>query len=176
MLRTLISTTGALLLASLTAPAFAATNQAALPGSTLENGAEIFQIGCPDNPQQTTMDMNACYGEMKAQVASVREHYLTAIRKRLAEEGDEPTGQAGEQLAAFEAENNAWDALEEKASAATATYWQGGTIRGVMGADRAIQLIELRIHNQWENWLRYQDSTPALLPEPKFKQAGQGRG
>lgn len=172
MLRTLIHTTGALLLVSLAAPVFAATERAALPGSTLENGAEIFQISCPDNPQQTTLDMNACYGEMKAQVEAVKGHYLTAIRKRLAENGDEPAEQSQEQLAAFEAENNAWDALEDKASAATATYWQGGTIRGVMGADRAIQLIELRIHNQWENWLRYQDSTPALLPEPKFRSEG----
>lgn len=172
MLRTLIHTTGALLLVSLVTPVLAAAERAALPGSTLENGAEIFQISCPDNPQQTTLDMNACYGEMKAQVASVKDHYLTAIRQRLAEEGDEPAGQAREKLAAFEAENNAWDALEEKAAAATATYWQGGTIRGVMGASRAIQLIELRIHNQWENWLRYQDSTPALLPEPKFTSEG----
>lgn len=115
------------------------------------------------------MDMNVCYGEMKAQVEAIKNKYLTAARKRIAGGNDKPAGQVRKELDAFDAENKAWDSLEEKASTATFTFWEGGTIRGVMGADREIRLIELRIHNQWENWLQYEDSTPALLPEPKFE-------
>lgn len=37
-----------------------------------------------------------------------------------------------------------------------------------MSTGRKIELIKYRIHNQWNNWLTYIDSTPAILPEPLF--------
>lgn len=168
MFRNIIKTSVAIVLFSLATQVIADTDNAALPGSRLDNGVETFRIGCPGNPGQTTMDMNICYGEMKAQVKTIKNRYLTAAQKRITEGSDEPAGQIRKVLDAFDAENKAWDSLEEKASTATATFWEGGSMRGIMGADREIRLIELRIHNQWANWLQYEDSTPALLPEPKF--------
>jgi hypothetical protein len=134
-----------------------------LPGSVLKDNAETFEIACPDNPQQTTIDMNDCMGTKRDAVKSVEAKYISAARQRIVATQDEQT------LNAFEAENKAWDSLIDTASHATAVEWQGGTIQGVKATDREIALIELRIHNQWQNWLRYEDSTPPILPEPLFQ-------
>ncbi|MCZ3381011.1 lysozyme inhibitor LprI family protein [Kosakonia sp. SOY2] len=134
-----------------------------LPSSVMKDNAETFEIACPDNPQQTTIDMNDCMGTKRDAVKSVEAKYVSAARQRIVATQDEQT------LNAFEAENKAWDILIDTASHATGVEWQGGTIRGVEATDREIALIEFRIHNQWQNWLRYEDSTPPILPEPLFK-------
>lgn len=133
-----------------------------LPGSVLKDSAEIFEIACPDNPQQTTIDMNECTGTKRNAVRSVEAKYVNAARQRILATQDNQT------LSAFDAENKAWDILIDTASNATGVEWQGGTIHGVKASEREIALIELRIHNQWQNWLRYEDSTPPVLPEPLF--------
>jgi hypothetical protein len=136
-----------------------------LPSSELKDNAEIFEIACPDNPQQTTIDMNDCVGTKRDAVKSVEAKYVGTARQRISATEDSQT------LNAFEAENKAWDTLINTASQATGIEWQGGTIRGMKATDREIALIELRIHNQWQNWLRYEDSTPPVLPEPLFHNA-----
>lgn len=134
-----------------------------LPSSVLKDNAETFEIACPNNPRQTTIDMNDCMGTKRDAVKSVEAKYVSASRQRILATQDKQT------LNAFEAENKAWDILIDAASHATGVEWQGGTIRGVKAAEREITLIELRIHNQWQNWLRYEDSTPPILPEPLFQ-------
>lgn len=133
-----------------------------LPGSALKDNAETFEIACPDNPQRTTIDMNDCMVTKRDAVKSVEAKYVSTARQRISAMQDNQT------LNAFEAENKAWDILIDTASHATGVEWQGGSIRGVKATDREIALIELRIHNQWQNWLRYEDSTPPILPEPLF--------
>lgn len=133
-----------------------------LPGSVLKDNSETFEIACPDNPQQTTIDMNDCLGAKRGAVESVEAKYVSTARQRILATQDNQT------LNAFEAENKAWDMLIDTASHATGVEWQGGTIRGIKATNREIALIELRIHNQWQNWLRYEDSTPPVLPEPLF--------
>ncbi|MEZ3498613.1 lysozyme inhibitor LprI family protein [Pantoea sp. KPR_PJ] len=135
----------------------------ALPDSVLSENSETFEIACPGNPQQTTIDMNNCMGTKLDAVKSVEAKYVNAARQFISEAQDSET------LKAFEAENQAWDALIDKASQATGVKWREGTIRGVLAADRRLVLTEMRIHNQWQNWLRYEDSTPPVLPEPLFK-------
>ncbi|WP_437616251.1 lysozyme inhibitor LprI family protein [Erwinia sp. V71] len=139
--------------------------EAPLPSSVLKDNAETFEIACPDNPQQTTIDMNDCMGTKRDAVESVEAKYVSMARQRISAKQDNQT------LDAFEAENKAWDVLIETASHATDVDWREGTIRGVKATDREIALIELRIHNQWQNWLRYEDSTPPVLPEPLFHNA-----
>lgn len=134
-----------------------------LPNSVLKNGTEIFDITCPGNPQQTTIDLNDCIGDKINAAKSVEMKYTNTARQRISADDDKET------LDAFEAENKAWDALIDAASHATDVEWRGGTIRGVKAADRELYLIELRVHNQWQNWLRYEDSTPPVLPEPLFR-------
>lgn len=139
-----------------------------LPGSVLENGVETFTIDCSGNPQQTTIDINECYGTKLAQVEAIQRKYVAMIRKKIAAGLNQPPGHARKILDAFDAENNAWVQLQDAAATATYTDWEDGTIRGIKSADRKLSIIELRVHNQWENWLRYEDSTPAVLPEPRF--------
>ena len=147
---------------------FAADKQ---PSSVLDNGAETFAIDCAGNPQQTTLDMNDCYAEKIDKLNWVKQTYLVAARKRIEQTatGPNPDPDAAAVLKAFDEETQAWDAFEEKATFATYTDYQGGTLRGVMSLSRKMELIELRVKDIWSNWLQYQDSTPAVLPEPKFK-------
>lgn len=140
-----------------------------LPTSQLKDGVETFNIACLGNPQQTTIGANDCLRTKRAQVEAIEDKYVSAVHQRIEAETDSPTGHVQKTLNAFDAENIAWGTLINKASQATATDWEGGTIRGIMGGEREIELVELRIHNQWENWLTFMDSTPAVLPEPKFK-------
>lgn len=139
-----------------------------LPSSELKAGVETFFIDCPGNPQQTTIDGDDCMKTKRAEVEAIEDKYVNAARQRIAADTDSPQGHVVKTLNAFDAENAAWDALINKASTATRTDWEGGSIRGIMGTDREIKLIEIRVHNQWENWLTHMDSTPAILPEPKF--------
>lgn len=141
---------------------------APLPSSELRGNAEIFDISCPGNPQQTTLDIDGCMRTKRAAVEAVEANYVNTARQRIAAEADDPAGYRQQMLDAFEAENRAWDALIAAGTHATGVEWQGGTVRGNKATYREIMLVELRIHNQWQNWLRYEDSTPAVLPEPKF--------
>lgn len=142
--------------------------EAPLPSSELKDNAETFYISCPGNPQQTTYDLDDCMSKKSAAVEAVEAKYVDTARQRIVAEADDPAGSRQQTLDAFDAENRAWDALIAAGSHATDVEWQAGTIRGMKATAREIMLIELRIHNQWQNWLRYEDSTPAVLPEPKF--------
>jgi hypothetical protein len=95
-----------------------------LPGSVLKDNAETFEIACPDNPQQTTIDMNDCMGTKRDAVKSVEAKYVSAARQRILATRDEQT------LNAFEAENKAWDILIDTASNATGVEWQEVAFRG----------------------------------------------
>ncbi|RJT43257.1 lysozyme inhibitor LprI family protein [Rahnella woolbedingensis] len=158
-----------LTLLGLSHSSFAADKQ---PSSVLDNGVETFAIDCAGNPQQTTLDINACYAEKIDKLNWVKQTYLDTARKSIepTAKDPDPDPDAAEMLKVFEEETQAWDAFEDKASTATYTAYQGGTIRGAMSMSRRMELIELRIKDIWSNWLQYQDSTPAVLPEPKFKE------
>jgi len=154
---------------------YATAAAADLPLSSTQNNVETFQLDCPGNPKNTTADMNDCYGHKDEQVISIQIKYEAAARKRLEDEVNNPLYSEPhlheplqKTLDAYDAETKAWDKLREIASKATYTNWEGGTIRGVMSSRRDIEIRELRIHDVWENWLLYMDSTPAVLPEPMF--------
>ncbi|MBS0878563.1 MULTISPECIES: lysozyme inhibitor LprI family protein [unclassified Tatumella] len=133
-----------------------------LPSSVLKGNSETFDISCPKNPQQTTIDIDNCMSSKLDAVKSVELKYVNAARNRISETQDQQT------LQAFDEENKAWDSLIDAATHATDIKWGEGTIRSSEAIGREITLIELRIHNQWQNWLRYEDSSPPVLPEPLF--------
>lgn len=137
-----------------------------LPSSIVTGNVQTFAISCPGNPQQTTIDMNNCISTKLDAVKSVEKKYVSVARSRISAEKN------NQALGAFEKENQAWDRLIEASSQATYAYWREGTLRGLKATDREIALIELRIHDQWQNWLGYEDSTPPLLPEPRFNNVG----
>ncbi|CAM3424873.1 hypothetical protein BS639_22005 [Rouxiella silvae] len=149
--------------------AIAASDSLPLPSSVLKDNLETFEIDCPNNPQQTTVDLDDCMGTKRAQVEAIESKYVTTARQLIANSPDFSKEQTQKILDAFDAENKAWDTLIATAAHATEVNWDGGTVRAAKATDREIKLIELRVHNQWQNWLRYEDSTPPALPEPKFK-------
>ncbi|HCF7790798.1 TPA: hypothetical protein NIM19_005037 [Klebsiella variicola subsp. variicola] len=139
------------------------------PSSSLSDGVETFSIACFGMPQQTTIDMDACLGAQLTQVEWVKDKYLVTAQNRLKQDNKDGPQHLQELTTAFEAENKAWTDLIERASASVKVDYAGGTIVGSEVTTRKIGLYELQVHDIWEHWLRFEDSTPPLLPEPKFK-------
>lgn len=139
-----------------------------LPKSTLSNDIETFQLGCPNNHQRNTIEMNQCSMTIVNQLKAIEGKYVQAIYTRINSDYKDDPETLNELLVYIDEENKAWDDLINAASESTYTYWKGGTIRGVMGSGRKINLMKYRIHNQWQSWLTYMDSSPAVLPEPLF--------
>lgn len=139
------------------------------PSSNLLDGVETFSIECFGMPQQTTIDMDACMGVEIDHANWVRDKYQAKALNRIQQDNkDDPLLQQ-KLTAAFNDESKAWSALIDKASTSVMIDSDGGTISGTASSIRQIGLIELQIHDIWENWLRFGDSTPPLLPEPRFK-------
>nr|WP_253907551.1 hypothetical protein [Klebsiella oxytoca] len=143
-----------------------ASNQ---PSSNLSDGVETFSIACFGMPQQTTIDMDACLGAQLAQIEWVKDKYLVTAQNRLKQDNKDDPQLLQELTTAFQAETKAWTDLIERASASVKADSAGGTIVGSAVTTRQIGLYELQAHDIWEHWLRFEDSTPPLLPEPKFK-------
>ncbi|MGE0970743.1 hypothetical protein ACQFN5_13545 [Klebsiella sp. WOUb02] len=139
------------------------------PGSDLNDGVETFSISCFGMPQQTTIDINECMAKKLAQIGWVKDKYLTAAAKRIEQDGRDDPAHLQKTLSAFNDEGQAWDNLIDKASTAAGIDSEGGTRSGAMMALRQQELIELQVHDIWQHWLRFEDSTPPILPEPKFK-------
>ena len=141
-----------------------------LPLSSKQNNVETFQLACRDNPKITTIDMNNCIADKVDQIKAIQTRYEEAARNRVASGLDDPASHdhAQKTLDAYDAESKAWGELRVKATDATYTDWEEGSIRNIMSAQREIEIRGLRIHDLWLNWLQYMDSTPSVLPEPKF--------
>lgn len=139
------------------------------PNSELNEGAEIFSINCHGMPQQTTIDMNACVESQLAEVEWVKDKYLTASLNRLKQDDKDDPESLQQLTTVFDNETKAWADLIDKASKSVAVNYAGGTISSTLFVLRKIGLVELQVHDIWDNWLRFGDSTPPVLPEPKFK-------
>ncbi|EDX6465817.1 hypothetical protein CBH50_004572 [Salmonella enterica subsp. diarizonae serovar 60:r:e,n,x,z15] len=154
----------------------AADNKNQPPG-VLKNGVEVFSIGCTGMPQETTLDINACMEKQVAQVTWVKNKYLSAASGTIEDDENYPYSDPTyihRLTTAFNEENKAWNSLIDKASSASYTYWEGGSIRTEKSLSREKELIEFQVYDIWKNWLTYADSTPPVLPEPEFMDtAGQ---
>lgn len=151
---------------------FAADNNKSQPPSVLTNGVEVFSIGCVGMPQETTLDMNDCMEKQVEQVNWVKNKYLSAASRKIEQDNenypDSDPAYFHRLVAAFNEESKAWNSLIDKASSASYISWEGGSIRTEKSLSRKIELIEFQVYNIWKNWLTYVDSTPPILPEPKF--------
>lgn len=140
----------------------------ALPRNYI-NQTQTFVLECPNNPQHTTYDMDTCNGTIINQLKAVQEKYIAAIQHEIQSQYQNDPALLKETMDAFDKENKTWNMLLDATADATFSYWQQGTIRGVMSTGRKIELMKYRIHNQWKNWLTSMSlSEPALLPEPLF--------
>lgn len=150
-------------------PAYAADNSDQnQPSSSLENGVEVFAINCHGMPQQTTIDMDECQAKKLRELDWVLNKYQSAIVERISGENKDNPAYKQRLVSAYEEEAQAWSALINAASKSVDVDFEGGTISSSMYNERRVRLSELQIHDMWQNWLTYMDSSPALLPEPKF--------
>ncbi|MFB5078310.1 hypothetical protein [Raoultella sp. C349492] len=139
------------------------------PSSDLNDGVETFSISCFGMPQQTTIDINECMAKKLAQLRWVKDKYLTTAAKRIAQGNRDDPLRLQKMALAFNDESKAWDNLIDKASTAAGIDSEGGTLRGTTVALRQEGLVELQVHDIWQHWLRFEDTTPSVLPEPRFK-------
>ncbi|WP_149450075.1 hypothetical protein [Escherichia albertii] len=139
------------------------------PGSSLNGGVVTFYISCSDMPQNTTIDIDNCLRIQLTQIEWVRNKYSTAALNRLKEDHKNEPQCLRDLTEAFDAESEAWSELVEKASTSVESDASGGVTTNSAIASRQISLQKLRTHDIWEHWLRFEDSTPPVLPEPQFK-------
>ncbi|NLY58698.1 MAG: DUF1311 domain-containing protein [Gammaproteobacteria bacterium] len=123
--------------------------------------AGSLQAESPDCEQQagTTMDMNLCIAEQVAAADRQLERYLETALERYSDDQAVVDLLLGSQDAWLDYRKTYCDAIYQ--------MWSGGTIRGVMAGNCALQLIQQRTQQIWWDFLTYMDSTPPLLPEPK---------
>ena len=108
----------------------------------------------------TTPDVNACLAGQFEKSKQRLDRYLTAAlgRHRIDEEAAVRLG--------ITASQEAFETYRSIECATVYENWKGGTIRGAMNLSCEIALTDQRTHTVWQNWLRYMDSTPPILPEP----------
>ncbi|HLZ76236.1 lysozyme inhibitor LprI family protein [Phenylobacterium sp.] len=134
--------------------------------STLATRGAHAPPGCPG---ETTLEINACFGERLQRADAELARYAAAARSRLKREAaTAPPGDtsAAKALGGFQASERAWSAYRDAECGAVYDNWSAGTIRTVEDLACRIGLTRLRTHTVWENWLTYMDSTPPVLPEP----------
>lgn len=61
----------------------------------------------------------------------------------------------------------AWSVYAKAHCDSIYTKWREYTKRGLVSLSCKRELTEQRTHDIWSNFLKYRDSTPPILPEPK---------
>jgi uncharacterized protein YecT (DUF1311 family) len=109
----------------------------------------------------TTPEVNAC-AALSLKASKVRlDRYLQAALDRYADDNDSAV------RLGIEASQSAFEAYRSTECATVYENWKGGTIRNAMELGCEIELTDQRTHDVWQHWLKYMDSTPPILPEPK---------
>jgi uncharacterized protein YecT (DUF1311 family) len=109
----------------------------------------------------STPEVNACISSQLDRSNARLDKYIRAALNRYAGD-DEAAVRLGIQSsqAAFEAYRSIeCDTVYED--------WKDGTIRRAMSLACRTSLTDQRTHDVWQHWLRYMDSTPPILAEPK---------
>ena len=111
-------------------------------------------------PGETTLEINDCLAQqLKAAQARLDKYFQAAIERHA---DDQPAVRLG-----IESSEKAFQAYRGIECSTVYEDWKEGTIRNAMALGCEIQLTDSRTHTIWSNWLRYMDSTPPVLPEPK---------
>ena len=108
----------------------------------------------------TTPDVNACLSLSLNRSKARLDKYTEAALRRYGEDGEAPV------RLGIQAAQDAFEAYRSIECAAVYENWKDGTIRGAMSLSCETRLTDARTHDVWQDWLRYMDSTPPVLPEP----------
>lgn len=109
---------------------------------------------------ETTLEINDCLGAQVERSQARLERYLQAAEDRYAD------GQPAVRLG-IESSQKAFEAYRAIECSTVYEDWKEGTIRNAMALGCTLRLNDARTRTVWENWLRYMDSTPPILPEPR---------
>jgi uncharacterized protein len=117
----------------------------------------------------TTEGMNDCAATYSNRAERELVRYAATARARLAESAKDNPEDDGEQeaLKGFDEAQKAWSAYRDAECGAVFNWWRGGTVRIVMSLSCTTEMTKARTRQIWSNWLRFVDSTPPLLPEPR---------
>ncbi|MDH3231114.1 MAG: lysozyme inhibitor LprI family protein [Alphaproteobacteria bacterium] len=107
---------------------------------------------------KNTLEMNACLSEEVRIARTELGKYLEESRRHYAEEP--------KSIAALDKAQKSWLDFQEAHCRAVYEIWSEGTIRNAKYADCLLKSTRRRIHDLWEIYLTFVDSTPPLLPEP----------
>ncbi|PCK33043.1 lysozyme inhibitor LprI family protein [Pseudoalteromonas piscicida] len=107
----------------------------------------------------STIDINECaMSELKARTATLEHYYEKSLEHNAFDD---------QLVEAIKASQSAWQSYLDAHCGAVYTQWREGTIRGVMAIECRKELVKIRTHTLWANFLTYMDSTPPVLPEPE---------
>ena len=121
--------------------------------------SEVIKPDCGGS----TLEVNACVADKLDRANKALEKYVQAATDRHTDEN----GKSDSVALGIQASQSAFEAYRDIECDAVFEDWIGGTIRTVMSLECRLRLTDERTHTVWENWLRYMDSTPPILPEPK---------
>jgi uncharacterized protein YecT (DUF1311 family) len=111
-------------------------------------------------PGETTLEINDCLARQQQRAQARLDKYIVAATERYA--ADQPAVRLG-----IEASEKAFEAYREIECSTVYEDWKDGTLRAAMELGCKTELTDARTRTVWNNWLRYMDSTPPILPEPK---------
>lgn len=137
----------------------------------LAHGATPESSGAPVRcPGYTTIEVNHCLGEQLGAAAKMLERYNAAALARLRDVSKEADAEPGsaELPAMFQASARSWAEYREHECGAVYVSWGGGSIRTAAELRCKLALTQRRTHTVWNNWLRYADRSPPILPEPEM--------
>lgn len=113
--------------------------------------------------------MELCISDRLAQHEAALAVYVSAARERIrrvSAEASPGSDSVAKALSGFDEAELAWSKYRQAECAAVYEYWSQGTIRGLKSLKCRIVLTQHHAHTIWSEWLRYEDDTPPILPEP----------
>jgi uncharacterized protein YecT (DUF1311 family) len=116
-----------------------------------------------------THEIEVCVSERLTRHEANLAVYVSAARDRIRRAvAEAPVGASTIQNAPkeFDAAEIAWSKYRDAECDAVYDYWSQGTIRGLKSLNCRIILTQRHAHTIWSEWLRYEDDTPPILPEP----------
>jgi uncharacterized protein YecT (DUF1311 family) len=116
----------------------------------------------PCKDSKTTIEMNVCISKQLGVAECELAKYLEEIRRHYADEEKIVEALSKAQKSWLQFRKDHCDAIYE--------MWSEGTIRDAMHGTCLLDQTKRRTHDLWKAYLNFLDSTPPLLPEPKFSE------
>ncbi len=117
------------------------------------------QLDCEN--ANTTYDLMECKKIKITKAEAVLSKYFTEGKKRFSNDI--------KLISLMKESQKRWLSYRESECSAVNQIWIEGSIRGIMAGQCVLDMTKRRTHKIWETYLTYEDSTPAILKEPKLK-------